>query len=227
MISIVIPTLNEEAVILQTLERARLAAPGAELLVIDGGSEDHTVERASPFATVLHSDRGRGRQMNVGATYARGETLLFLHADTLLPPHNIEPLIEEYMALPKVIGGSFGVKFQPADGPVRVLERAYSWARLCGMFFGDAAIFVQRDQFLARGGFKQQSLMEDVELVRWMRRAGRVVRAPYTVTTSSRRFRGQVGRHLALWFLLHVFYYLGTPEQVLERWYPVARGPGA
>ncbi|MDQ2731437.1 MAG: hypothetical protein M3Y56_07250, partial [Armatimonadota bacterium] len=67
-------------------------------------------------------------------------------------------------------------------------------------------------------------LMEDIDLVRWMRRTGRVVRSPYTVTTSSRRFRGQVGRHLALWFLIHMFYYLGVPERALDRWYPVARG---
>ncbi|HET6383856.1 MAG TPA: TIGR04283 family arsenosugar biosynthesis glycosyltransferase [Armatimonadota bacterium] len=223
MLSILIPTLNEERALPDCLRRVREVAPAAEIIVSDGGSSDRTLSLAAPYARVVEGPSGRGRQLNRAAAHARGERLLFLHADTLLPWLNVEEEIARGMERPGILGGNFRIQFFPTDPAVRFLERMYNAARPIGLFFGDSAMFVRREPFLARGGFHREDLMEDVELARWMRRAGRTFRIEQPVRTSSRRFRGSAFRHVALWLSLYSLFYCGVPDRALARFYPAVR----
>jgi glycosyltransferase involved in cell wall biosynthesis len=224
MLSILIPTLNEEAALGACLERARAVAPGAQILVSDGGSQDRTVEIARGRAQVLEGPPGRGRQLNLACSRAAGSVLLFLHADTLLPEYPLEPALGSLLRDPAVIGGHFGVKFSGASRAARLAEILYRGMEPLGLFFGDSAIFVRREPFLARGGFRRRMLMEDAELSRWMCQTGRVVRAPGAVVTSSRRFAKAPARQILTWLSLYLLDRIGIPDDALARLYPPIRG---
>ena len=192
-ISVIIPTLNEAPSLAATLDRVRTALPEAELIVADGGSTDGTPGIARVHgAKLVTAPRGRGRQLAAGAEAAHGHLLLFLHADTLLPPDTAEVLARTF-ADDRTQIGSFRLRF----------DRAGWFLHSCGWFtrfdsvftrFGDQGIVVRRDFYGQLGGFPAWPLFEDVELLRRARRITRVVSFPAAVTTSSRRF--QRGGHL-------------------------------
>ncbi|MEY2882152.1 MAG: hypothetical protein RLZZ15_4532 [Verrucomicrobiota bacterium] len=186
-VSIVVPTLNEAPRIAATLARARAALPGAEIIVADGGSTDGTPEIAAAHgAQVIACARGRGVQLAAGAAQARGELLVFLHADTLLPPE-AGAVIARHFARDAVRIGTFRLAF---DGGGAFL-RACAWlTRFDSVFtrFGDQVIVVRREFYAEIGGFPPWPLFEDVELLRRARRVTRVWSLPASVTTSARRF---------------------------------------
>src|SRR5262245_59561899 len=158
-----------------------------EVIVCDGGSVDETVEIARECELrVITAPRGRGRQMNAGARAAKGDALLFLHADTRLPEDAL-PLIAEALGDVKVCGGNFNLVFDGKTWESRALTLIYPFLRLGGMCYGDSAIFIRREAFERLGGYGDYPVFEDCDLYRRIRRIGKFVRLPKRATTSSRR----------------------------------------
>ncbi|MBA2246473.1 MAG: TIGR04283 family arsenosugar biosynthesis glycosyltransferase [Gemmatimonadetes bacterium] len=221
-LSIIVPALNEAAGIRATLEPLQpLRARGHEVIVVDGGSEDATVALAQPLADrVLVAGRGRARQMNAGAQEARGEVLLFLHADTLLPPEADRRVLEE-LARSSRGWGRFDLRLTGRHPLLRLTARLIGLrSRLTGMATGDQAIFVRRDWFEQAGGFPEIPLMEDLALSRALKRRGRPLCLHERVTTSSRRWeeRGILRTVLLMW-RLRLAYYRGADPHDLARRY--------
>jgi rSAM/selenodomain-associated transferase 2 len=197
--------------------------PGAEIILVDGGSTDATAAIAarSPQVHFISSPRGRSRQMNAGARAARGDVLLFLHADTILPDGALAA-VDVATSDPGVVAGRFDVRF---DNPGRVF-RMIAWfmnerSRLSGIATGDQAIFVCREPFNAMGGYPDIPLMEDVELCRRLKDSGqKMVALPLTVTTSARKWEREGAlRTILLMWALRFLYMVGVPPARLHRWY--------
>jgi len=226
-VSIIVPTLNEARAVGATLASAARAGEGVELIVADGGSTDGTAGAArAAGARVVVAGRGRGRQLHAGACAARGRVLWFLHADTLAP-EGAARLILEALADPRVVGGNFNVRFDGGGRPARFLTWLYPRLRLLGLCYGDSAIFVRRDAYERAGGFQPFPIFEDLDLVRALRRQGRVVHLPAEVVTSSRRFEGRsFTRTFARWSFMQALYWLGVHPETLGRMYAPVRGKG-
>jgi len=230
-ISVIIPTLDEEASIARAIRSCREAGP-CQVIVVDGGSRDRTAEIARGEAdAVIAAPRGRAAQMNAGAAVARGNVLLFLHADTLLPVGSV-PAVLGALQDPGVIGGAFRVRLAASPGAGRYVRATLGItgrmivARACvaRAFTGDQAIFVRAEAFRAVGGYPEIPLMEDVELSRRMRRAGKTVLLSLRVQSSGRRWEawGPVRTVLFMW-RLRIGYLLGrTPSRCAEAY---RRGP--
>jgi len=188
-VSVVIPTLNEANRIAQTLAQVRQAGD-CQLIVVDGGSNDGTPERARCHADlVLAVSPGRARQMNVGARAAAGEILLFLHADTILPS-GFSTLLAQTFADPQVVGGRFDVRLDTPGWPFRLVETMMNLrSRLTRISTGDQAMFVRREVFLAVGSYPEVALMEDLELSKRLKRVGKIACLRERVTTSARRWQ--------------------------------------
>ncbi len=217
-LSIIMPVLNEEAGIVQTLDRlAPLRRHGAEVIVVDGGSHDRTLALcAGRVDTIIPAPRGRASQQNAGAQQASAATFLFLHADTALPP--------DALALIAACGREWGRFDVAIDGnslmfPV-ISALMNLRSRLTGIATGDQAIFVRRELFEAVGGFPDQALMEDCELSKRLRARVRPACLKAKVTTSGRRWeRYGIWRTMALMWRLRLLYWLGVPAERLAKFY--------
>ena len=219
-ISVIIPTLNEAGQLPRTLPRP-LAAPKVEVIVVDGGSADGTDRiGASNGAKVLRSSPGRARQMNAGAQAARGELLLFLHADTLLPP-DFADHVRRILDLPGVAAGAFRLTIAGEKRGLRLVERVVNWrSEILQMPYGDQALFMRAAGFRAAGGFPDLALMEDFALMRRLKRTGRIVTAPAAVITSGRRWLEQgIVRTTLLNQAIILGFLFGCSPQRLARWY--------
>jgi rSAM/selenodomain-associated transferase 2 len=221
-LSIVVPVLDEAAGLVAHLAPLQpLRAAGCELVLVDGGSRDATVELARPLAdVVLEAPRGRGPQQNAGARAARGAVLLFLHADTRLPDGAAEA-VRAALADGARDWGRFDVEISGRHPLLRVVARLVSWrSRLTGIATGDQAIFVRRGAFEAAGGFPDIPLMEDVALTTALRRAGPPACLRLRVVTSGRRWesRGVVRTILLMWWL-RLLFWLGRDPAALARRY--------
>ena len=219
-LSVVVPALDEAARIRETLAPlAPLRRAGAEVLLVDGGSTDGTPGVAAPLCDrVLTAPRGRASQMNAGAAAARGEALLFLHADTLLPPGAAEAV---RAALEPAEWGRFDVRLDGRHPLLPLIARMMSWrSRVTGIATGDQAMFVRASVFRELGGFATMPLMEDVELSRRLRRRGRPACLRLRVTTSARRWqRHGVLRTVLMMWRLRLAYFLGVePERLARVW---------
>jgi rSAM/selenodomain-associated transferase 2 len=213
MLSIIVPCLNEAHGIAGTLVAlAPLRTHGTEVIVVDGGSRDGTPERAAPFADlVISARRGRALQMNAGAARARGEILLFLHADTLLP-EAADALIVEGLQRTRRGWGRFDVAIAGRHPLLRVVEQLMNLrSRLTGIATGDQAIFVTRSLFTAAGGYPEIALMEDVALSKRLKHFGPPLCLRHRLTTSGRRWekRGVLRTILLMW-RLRLAYWLGA-----------------
>lgn len=221
-ISIIIPALNEAAGIADTLRALQpLRARGHEVVVADGGSTDRTMEVARPLADrVIAADRGRAVQQNAGAAAATGGILLFLHADTRLPPDADRRIIDG-LAVSGRGWGRFDVRLSGRHPLLRVVERMMNLrSRATGIATGDQAIFVRRDWFGRAGGFARIPLMEDVALSTALRRMGPPLCLRERVVTSSRRWEERgVLRTVVLMWRLRAEYALGAdPARLAERY---------
>ena len=221
-ISIVVPALDEAANLSWLLPDLASRWPEAEVVVADGGSTDGTAALLAQHRTVrlIAARRGRGRQMNAGASATNGAALLFLHADTRLPAGALEA-IEQALRDPAVVGGRFDVSF---DTRVAVL-RVVAWlmnarSRLTGIATGDQTIFVRRTVFDAMGGFPELPLMEDIAFSARLKRRGRLACLRLRVSTSARKWEreGPI-RTIALMWLLRFLYLCGVSPARLHRWY--------
>ncbi len=222
-ISIIVPALNEAKSVGQTLDSVRGPAyeETVELIVVDGGSEDKTqlIARAGG-ATVVKAARGRASQMNAGARIARGETLLFLHADTRLRRGFVEE-VHRTLDLPGVAAGAFSLRIDSRGSWLRWVERAANWrSRMLQLPYGDQGFFLKAALFRSLGGFPELPLMEDFEMARRARRHGRIAISPLEAVTSARRWeRVGVVRATLLNQLFLLAYLLGMPPRRMAEWY--------
>ncbi len=242
-ISVIIPTLNEERALPATL-RHTLSLGFDELIVVDGGSSDRTCEVVEKLevggettthsfptqssdlspVTLLTSPPGRARQMNAGAAAAKGDVLLFLHADTLLP-NDAQKVIVAALEDPQTVGGRFDLRFARDTGLGRLISRMINLrSRLSGIATGDQAIFVRRATFDALGGFSDIPLMEDVGFTKRLKRLGRTAALRSYVVTSFRRWeaRGPIRTILLMWSL-RFLYWIGVSPRTLSRFYGTVR----
>lgn len=224
MLSIIIPTLNEERSICHTLDALSPLRGLVEVIVVDGGSLDETVRLARDRGVrLITSNRGRGIQMHAGACAARGEALWFLHADTR-PSEDAAELIAEALGDPKVVAGNFSISFDGAGIAARFLTWLYPYLRKLGLYYGDSAIFVRREAYQQTGGFKPFPIFEDLDLMRRLQRLGHVVHLRSAVVTSSRRFEGHIFTlTFARWASLQLLYWLGVHPNTLGRLYAPIR----
>jgi len=224
MLSIVVPVLNEAAEIETTLQAlAPLRTRGCEVIVVDGGSADDTLALAKSLADrTIAAPRGRASQMNAGGATAKGDVLLFLHADTRLP-ENADALVIDALSRSRRAWGRFDVRFTKGALPL-IAWTMNVRSRLTGIATGDQAMFVTRKAFESVGGFPEIALMEDIALSARLKRISRSAFVSARVTTSPRRWQkhGTIRTILLMW-RLRFAYFFGAPPEALARAYRHAR----
>ncbi len=224
-ISIIVPVYHEEALINDAINRLLCAETeeAVEIIVVDGGEEAATLKAMTVKGVKgLASRKGRGTQMNKGAAAASGNILLFLHIDTKLPSGGLRR-ISSVMKNDNYAGGAFDLEIADRGYALRIIEKAASIrSRITRIPYGDQAIFLRRDYFLRMGGYRDLPVMEDMDLMRRIKRnGGKICLLDERVKTSSRRWRreGIIACTLRNWtmVLLHL---LGVRPERLARWYP-------
>jgi len=221
-LSIIVPVLNEADHIVPALEALMpLRARGAELIVVDGGSTDDTVARATPLATfVIASPRSRAVQMNAGAAIASADVLIFLHADTRLPP-DADRLVLDSLAQSRRAWGRFDVTIEGGHPLLPLVAASMNMrSRLTGITTGDQAMFMRREAFVAAGGFPEIALMEDITFARNLKRVSPPLNLRARVTTSGRRWeqRGVVRTIILMWRLRLSYFFGATPDALARRY---------
>lgn len=221
-LSVIIPALNEAEHIATTLDSLQpLRRRGAEIIVVDGGSDDGTMELARSGADrVLTAARGRARQMNAGAAAASGEILCFLHADSRLP-EGADGLMIDGLARSRRSWGRFDVHISGHHPLLRVIARMMNWrSRFTGVATGDQGLFVTRSLFEAAGHFPEIALMEDIAFSRQLKIYGAPLCIAHRLTTSGRRWEKHgVWRTMLLMWRLRLAYWLGADPDRLARQY--------
>jgi rSAM/selenodomain-associated transferase 2 len=226
LVSVVVPVLNEALALPALLDHLADLDGLWEIVVCDGGSTDATSDvvgthRAQP--TLLRAPRGRAAQMNAGAAAARGDVLLFLHADTRLPDCAYAELARA-LADPMLLGGNFALRFDGGDRFSRILGAWYALQRRARVYYGDSAIWLRREAFDRLGGFRALPIMEDYDLVRRMERNGRTACLSGPAITSARRWkRLGLPRTIASWLLIRWLFVAGASPTRLARLYPNVR----
>lgn len=217
--SVVIPTLGEETTIQQCVSHVRDINPEIEIIVADGGSTDRTVQLAREAgAAICRARRGRGTQMNAGAAIASGDVVLFLHADTRLPPNAFTVLVDFFQD-GNVQVGTFQVTYVP-NHPALALYSILARHDTIFSTFGDQCIVVRKQFFTSLGGFPDWPLFEDVHFIRMAREKTRIYKFPATVTTSSRRLQQNgILRQLArdVWYVVQYLREV-PPEQLAAKY---------
>jgi rSAM/selenodomain-associated transferase 2 len=219
-ISIIIPVLNEAENIRQAIACTQLST-NIEVIVVDGGSQDDTHKIASDLkVTIISSLPGRAVQMNKGATLAKGDILLFLHADTRLPT-GFDVMIRTALQPTGTVAGAFALGIDAEVASLRLVEwgvkmRSHFWQ----MPYGDQAIFLTKETFHKIGNFPELPFMEDFEIMRRLKRIGRITIIPVPVITSPRRWLQKgICKTTLINQIIIIAYLLGVPPQRLIRWY--------
>lgn len=229
-LSIVIPTLNEAAVLNACLESLAPFSRATEMIVADGGSTDATVAIAGRAGcAVVTAPRGRGAQLEAGARASSGDALWFLHADTVAPP-DAEEQIARAFADERVVAGNFRLIFDGPESGATFLTALYPRLHWLGLRYGDSGMFVRRSAYERAGGFRPLPIFEDLDFLRRVRPLGPWVTLAGPLVTSSRRFRGRpFAPVFAQWAGLQILYWLGCDPIRLGRIYyrEAARPAGA
>jgi len=226
-ISIIVPVLNEAAVIRRSLPELRKRVPQAEILVVDGNSSDQTAEDAAPFCDrVLRSVPGRARQMNAGARAAQGDVLWFLHVDATVPPAAADE-IARLLRDQNVVGGFFRIRIPRPNLVYRVSDCLAHYAGLLfGTRYGDHGFFCRREIFERISGFPEVSLMEDADFFRKLRRAGKIGVVPEPIVIDPRRYERVGPARLTFVFaVMSVLYFFRVPRRWLQWIYDHACSP--
>ncbi|MHC5726710.1 MAG: TIGR04283 family arsenosugar biosynthesis glycosyltransferase [Nostoc sp.] len=219
-ISIIIPTLNEAGNIKEAIATTQ-PSTNIEIIVVDAGSEDGTVEIAQSLGVkVISSSPGRAVQMNAGALAASGDILLFLHADTRLPT-GFDEMIRTALQQPGTVAGAFNLRIDASLLSLRWVEWGVNArSHFYQMPYGDQAIFLTKAVFQQMGGFPELPIMEDFELMRRLKRTGCIVIIPTPVVTSARRWLQKgVFKTTLLNQLVIIAYLLGVSPERICRWY--------
>ncbi len=221
-ISVIIPALNEEFYIEKTLLSVIRQEGDYEFYVVDGGSTDNTVAIAKKYTSVINSERGRAIQMNKGARLCKGDILLFLHADTLLPDNAFRE-IRKRMKDDTVAGGSFYIEFDSDN----LILRGVSFITRFNFrifHFGDQGIFVRRDVFQTLNGYKEMPTMEDYDFYKRLAGQGKVILLRMPMISSARRFvRKGVMKQLLINKFVVLSYWAGVNIQTIKRFYDDTR----
>ncbi len=223
-LSVIVPAHNEEATLGRTLAHTCERVRPHELFVANVCSTDRTGDIARRYAQVLSLQCTRGAALNQAAALSTGDVLLFLHADTLLPS-GAAVLIEEALADASVAGGAFRLCLDDPGCFARLVSRGVNArSALLGTFFGDQGLFVRRDVFAGVGGYRDWSVMEDLEILSRLRRHGRLALLKAEVVTSARRHRhGGWLKTLATVWAICLLFRLGVPSQAMLRLYQPER----
>jgi rSAM/selenodomain-associated transferase 2 len=220
-LSIIVPVLNEAPLISPFLLHARVIAPQAEIIVVDGGSLDDTAELAAPLADrVLVMPRGRAAQMNAGAAIAQGDVIWFLHVDSTLPVAAVAD-IARLLQNPRITGGCFRLRIQSERWIYRISDSLGNvGVDLFRLALGDHGIFCRRAAFRAIKGYREVPILEDAELYRKLRRTGRVQQLPTFIISSPRAYEksGPI-RTTVTYFAILVLYLLGARIETLYAMY--------
>jgi rSAM/selenodomain-associated transferase 2 len=223
-ISIIIPVLHEAGEINVVIAHLRDLDPDGtvEIIVVDGDRGGSTINAIRDDRVIrAHSEKGRGPQMNRGAALASGDVLLFLHADTRLPPGAFSE-IRKYLEDNRYVAGAFDLGIDTGRTIFRITERYVAIrTRMTKIPFGDQAIFIRRGYFEKIGGFKPVPIMEDVELMARIRKHGDAICIiPHKVMTSARRWEKEGVLHATFrnW-TLQLLYLFGVPPEKLIRFY--------
>jgi len=217
-ISIIVPVLNEAAIVRGFLEHLCAAAPNAEIILVDGGSKDGTLDFCRDLVDhIVETVPERARQMNAGARLARGEILWFLHADSRVSA-NAAAAIEDTLCDPQIVGGCFALQIVPSRWIYRVRDAT---ANVCVNLFrialGDRGLICRRENFFAVGGYSDQPLLEDADLYRKLRRTGGVRQIPIRIQSSARRYETLGPIRTSLFYLLIMTLYLArAPMPILH-----------
>jgi rSAM/selenodomain-associated transferase 2 len=229
-ISIIVPTFNEELSIKKTLDAVSRLINVDEVVVVDGGSSDKTIEIIDSFEKlkklkiIKMAEANRGRQLHEGTKHAKGEVFWFLHADTR-PVQGSARQIKQFMRYREVVGGNFEITFAGENRWARFLTKLYPYLRSIGLVYGDSAIFVRRDVYEKIGGFRFLPIFEDLDLYkRLQRQRGRFVHINLPVTTSSRRFENRSFLlTFSRWSFFQGLYWIGFPPRLLAKFYKPIR----
>lgn len=232
-ISIIIPVLNEELMIGRTLQNIlnilniqTTDSLPCQIIVVDGGSHDRTLEIVKSFPVqVISQTGGRAVQMNEGAKIATGEILLFLHGDTLLPA-DFADWVEKIMNTPGAIAGAFRLKVNASQPLLRLIEILVNVrSHYAHLPYGDQAIFLRAETFRKIGGFPLMPIMEDFVFIRQLGKIGKIAIAPVAVITSERRWQKLgICQTTLINQLMIMGYWCGVSPEKLAKWYRKQRG---
>lgn len=228
-LSVIIPTFNEELSIRKTLDAVSRLVNVDEVIVVDGGSADKTVEIVESYKNLKKlklieiEEANRGRQLHEGTKRASGEIFWFLHADTR-PVQGSGRQIKQYMRYKEVVGGNFDLTFSGDTRWANFLTKLYPYLRSIGLVYGDSAIFVRREVYEKIGGFRFLPVFEDLDLYKRLQKRGRFVHVNLPVTTSSRRFENRSFlMTFSRWSFFQGLYWVGFPPRLLAKFYKPIR----
>ena len=223
-VSIIVPTLNEELVLENTLTHIQQLSPH-ELIVSDGGSNDYTYRIADRFShRVITGSAGRALQMNAGANEATGDLLLFLHADSRIEPESYRKMLE-YMKNPKWIGGAFTLCIESGKWSLKLIALlANIRSKYFGLAYGDQGFFVRKEVFKDMNGFSPIPICEDLDFYYRLRKKGSVILLKEKAHTSPRRWINEgIFFTTVRNFIIAVLFRLGFPPHILTKWYLAIR----
>lgn len=224
-ISVIIPTVNEELTIKKTLDAVSRLVNVSEVVIVDGGSTDATIEIVENYKLnkklqiVKYGAANRGLQWHEGTRAASGDIFWFLPADTR-PVQGCGRQIKQYMRYDEIVGGNFDVVFDGKSRWARFSTRLYAQLKTTGLVYGESAIFARRATYERIKGFRDLPFLEDVDLYKRLGKKGRFVHINLTVTTSSRRFETRrFFLTFAGWSFFQSVYWIGFPPRLLAKFY--------